>query len=83
MKPDSLHSPSNLRGNWLGKVVQQAKQALSENDLETFENLYTDTMTALHWKFKPAQQLDLPFHGTVNQVHIKHHSQTQLKLFAA
>lgn len=74
----SLLSPSNARGNWLGKVVEQLKQALSENDTETFETIYTDTMTALHYKYKQARQLTLPLRPVT---HSEGHHITQLLLF--
>lgn len=78
MKPAPLTSPSNKRGNWLGKVVEQLKQAYEQNDTETFENLYTETVNALHWKFKESKQLVLPLttHHSPFTIHI-----TQLRLF--
>jgi len=62
MNTAPLLSPSNKRGNWLGKVVEQLKQALSDNGTETFETLYTDTITSLKYKYLECKQLTLPLH---------------------
>lgn len=76
-----LLNPSNKRGNWLGKVVEQLKQAINENDTETFENLYTDTMTTLHYKYKEAKQLMLPLHPACHPERSEGPCISQLRLF--
>lgn len=75
----SIHT---ARAKWLGKQATAAMAALTENDLETLNQIYEETITALHFKFYPAQQLQLPLPAH-NHTHNVVAIYSQLKLWAA
>lgn len=68
----------SARTKWLAQQTAIAWQAFEQKDDELLNQTYTETMQQLPWKYRPAQQIELPL-----RTHIAHHRSQQLKLFAA